>query len=74
MPRIPVLKARAALAVTAGRPAEALRACDEAEALSALDLDLMATRVKALDALGRHTEAERAERDRARWAGEPPPR
>ena len=74
VPRIPVLKARAALLVIAGRPGEALRACAEAEALSALDLDLMATRVKALRALGRHAEAERAERERERWAGEPPPR
>ena len=72
VPRIPVLKARASLLVTAGRPAEALGACAEAEALSALDLDLMATRVKALRALGRHAEAERAERERSRWAGEPP--
>jgi spermidine synthase len=74
VPRIPLLKARAALLVTAGRPAEALEACAAAEALSALDLEVMATRVKALDALGRHAEAERAERTRARWAGEPPPR
>ncbi|MBK9064985.1 MAG: hypothetical protein IPL89_17655 [Acidobacteria bacterium] len=74
VPRIPVLKARAALLVTAGRPAEALRACLAAEALSALDLDLMATRARALRALGRDAEAERAERERARWAGEPPPR
>lgn len=74
VPRIPVLKARAALLLTAGRPAEALGACAEAEALSALDLDLMATRVRALRALGRHADAERADRERARWAGEPPPR
>jgi len=74
VPRIPVLKARAALLVTAGRPADALGACAEAEALSALDLDLMATRVRALRSLGRHAEAEHAERERARWAGEPPPR
>ena len=74
VPRIPVLKARAALLVIAGRPGEALRACAEAEALSALDLDLMATRVRALRSLGRPAEAERAERERERWAGEPPPR
>jgi spermidine synthase len=74
VPRIPVLKARAALLVAAGRPAEALRACAAAEALSALDLEIMGTRVRALAALGRPAEAERAERERARWAGEPPPR
>ncbi len=74
VPRIPVLKARAALLLRAGRAAEAVRACAEAEALSALDLDLMATRVQALRALGRNAEAGRAERDRARWSGEPPPR
>lgn len=74
VPRIPALKARAALALRAGRPAEALRACADAEARSALDLDLMETRAGALRALGRHAEAERVELDRARWAGEPPPR
>ena len=74
VPRIPVLEARAALEVRAGRPDEALQACREAEALSAFDLDLMGTRAEALRALGRYAEAERAERVRARWAGEPPPR
>lgn len=74
VPRIPVLKARAALELTAGRPAEALAACAQAEALSALDPDLMATRAQALRALGRYAEAGRTERERERWAGEPPPR
>jgi predicted membrane-bound spermidine synthase len=73
VPRIPVLKARAGLLVVARRPAEALRACDEAEALSALDVDLPAVRAEALHALGRHAEAERAEKERARRAGETPP-
>lgn len=74
VPRIPVLKAQAALALRAGRPAEALAACALAEALSALDPDLMATRAQALSALGRHAEAGRADRERARWVGDPPPR
>jgi spermidine synthase len=74
VPRIPVLKAQAALAVLAGRPAAALRACEAAEGLSTLDLDLMASRAQALRALGRHVEADRADRERARWAEEPPPR
>ena len=46
VPRIPVLEARAALLLRAGRPGEALAACDGAEALSALDLDLMTTRAR----------------------------
>ncbi len=74
LPRIPLVKARAALLARAGRPAEALNACDEAEALSAFDLDLLETRAEALHALGLHAEAARAERERARWSGEPPPR
>ena len=74
LPRIPLLKARAALFARAGRPAEALIACDEAEALSAFDLDFLATRAEALHALGRHADAARVELERARWAGEPPPR
>ena len=74
VPRIPVLEARAALLLRAGRAVEALAACDEAEALSALDLDLMTTRAAALRELGRNEQAERVEKERARWAGEPPPR
>ena len=74
VPRLPVLKARAALALMAGQPAEALAACGRAEALSALDLDLMSTRVDALRALDRPADADRAERERARWANRPPPR
>ena len=68
VPRIPVLEARAALLLRAGRPAEALAACDGAEALSALDLDLMTTRADALRALGRN-ERGRARRERARPLG-----
>jgi spermidine synthase/tetratricopeptide (TPR) repeat protein len=74
VPRIPVFEARAALLLRAGRPAEALAACARAEALSAFDLELMATRAEALRALGRHAEADLAERERARWASQPPPR
>jgi spermidine synthase/tetratricopeptide (TPR) repeat protein len=74
VPRLPVLAARATLLERAGRPAEALRACDEAEALSARDLEIPAIRARALRALGRTAEAERVERVRARLAGEPPPR
>jgi spermidine synthase len=74
VPRIPVLEALASLLLKAGRPVDALRACAEAEGLSAFDLDLMTTRAEALHALGRHAEAARVELERARWAGEPPPR
>ncbi len=73
VPRIPVLEARASLLLKAGRPADALRACAEAEGLTAFDLDLMATRAAALHALGRHAEATRVDRERARWSGAPPP-
>ncbi len=68
VPRIPVLKARAALLLRAGRPAEALAACDGAEALSALDLDLMTTRADALQR-ARAERGGRAHRERARPLG-----
>lgn len=74
VPRIPVLEAKAALLLRAGRPAEALEACARAEALSALDLDLMRTREEALRALGRTAEAERAAKERARWLEDAPSR
>ncbi len=74
VPRLAVLEARAPLLVLAGRPSEAIRACDEAEARSALSLDLFTSRAAALRALGRTDESARVERERARWAGEPAPR
>ena len=73
-PRIPRLIALAALDVAGGRPRDALLECEEAEALSALDLDLLKTKAAALRALGWEKEAARIERERARWAGAPPSR
>jgi spermidine synthase len=73
-PRIPRLLALAALDVAGGRPEEALLECEQAEALSALDLGLLKTKAAALRALGRAKEAARVESEAARLAAALPPR
>jgi hypothetical protein len=71
-PRIPRLTALAALDVAGGRPRDALLACEEAEALSALDLDLLKTKAAALRASGWEKDAARLEREGARWVEKAP--